>query len=521
MSQNFQDVLMAQIHRAGDRVYAVNPPTRLEEIHLPALAGSIHLKREDLSAVRSYKWRGAFNLMSQLSEEGRSNPVVTASAGNHAQGVALAARLLGLRASIYMPETTPEVKKQAVRRHGGEAVSIILTGDTYDQAAAAAKRMAVERHQVYIPAFDNIHTIAGQGTMGTEIVNSGAGPFDLAFLQIGGGGMAAGVSTVLRRAYPGIRIIGVEGENQASMRASFRAGAPVTLSHVDSFCDGTAVTRPGDLCFRFCRENLQGILTVSNADIHAAMEAMWNATRAIPEPSGAMGLAGLMRYARENPQAIEGRKVITVISGANMDFHKLGAVFGGNAASTQNRKHLRFEIGEQRGSLLDLVETHFSDVNISAFQYGKVDPDKAWPVIAFDADDKRLAHITARLDNAGVPFQDVTLQDDASNRIVPYNPYLFRNPLLLHVAFPERQGALREFLRVAQPEAANLCYFNYTYGGDMVGNAVIGFEFDSPSMHQTFMDKVAEASASCRPVETGVSKRMLFNQPQGLKSLGF
>jgi threonine dehydratase len=300
---------------ARQRVYRAGEPTPLEKLPLD-LPLDVFVKREDISPIKAYKWRGAFNRMALLTDEEKARPVVTASAGNHAQGVALAARILGVKARIYMPRTTPGVKQEAVKRHGGDAVEILLFGDGYDDAFSAAKEYSRENGAVYIHAYDDIHVMAGQATLADEIVMSGDGPFDIAYLQIGGGGMAAGVANWLKTFNPDIRIIGVEGERQASMKAALAAGEPVRLADLDIFCDGTAVRRAGELPFQVCRELLDDIVTVSNEDVSDAIRIFWERLRCLQEPSGAMGLAGLLKDAPTRG----GSRALVVGCGANLDF---------------------------------------------------------------------------------------------------------------------------------------------------------------------------------------------------------
>ncbi len=226
MSSALCDELFEAILMARQRVYAVSGATPLEEV-AANLPFRLFVKREDLGPIKAYKWRGAYNRMALLSPEERSRGIVAASAGNHAQGVALAAKLLGVRAKIFMPRSTPDVKQEAVRRFGGDNVEIVLFGDAYDEASRAAHETAARERLTFVHPYDDIATMGGQGTLADECVMSGKGPFDAAFLQIGGGGMAAACACWLRRQYPGIRIYGVEGAQQASMKAAFAAGTPV------------------------------------------------------------------------------------------------------------------------------------------------------------------------------------------------------------------------------------------------------------------------------------------------------
>jgi len=247
--------LRQEILFARERVYRFGQPTPLERLVFPGPGPEIWVKREDLSPIKAYKWRGACNRMAVLTPEEAARGVVTASAGNHAQGVALGAKQLGIRARIYMPRSTPRVKQEAVRHHGGDLVEIILAGDSYDDAVTAARADEQASGAVYLHAYDDLQVMAGQGTLADEVVLSGHGPFDAAFLQIGGGGMAAGVSCWLKTYWPEMELIGVEGEGQASMKAALEANEPVTLEKLDIFCDGTAVRKAGSIPFEICRDN--------------------------------------------------------------------------------------------------------------------------------------------------------------------------------------------------------------------------------------------------------------------------
>ncbi|MCH8310464.1 MAG: pyridoxal-phosphate dependent enzyme [Chloroflexi bacterium] len=277
----FQEVLMAR-----QRVYEIGEPTPLERVSLP-IDAKVYLKREDLSPIHSYKWRGAYNRMATLTQEERERGVVTASAGNHAQGVALAASRIGVDARIYMPVATPRMKQIAVKLHGGDRVSVVLHGDTYDAAAERALEDVRNSGSVFVHAYDDLGTMGGQGTLADEVVMSGEGPFDVAYLQIGGGGLAAAVACWLKAYYPNIRIVGVEGVDQASMSTAIQAGKPRQLDYVDVFCDGTAVKKVGELTYALCAELVDEFITVTNEEVCAAIQLMWETRRCVPEPSGA------------------------------------------------------------------------------------------------------------------------------------------------------------------------------------------------------------------------------------------
>ncbi len=511
MKKNLQNQLVGEILRARERIYHVNKPTPFEKTRIDGIDADIFLKREDLSAINAYKWRGAYNAMAMLSAAEKSRSIIAASAGNHAQGVALAARMQGLKAKIYMPLSAPQMKQTAVRKHGGDAVDVILEGDAYSEAAEAALREAKKTKSAFIHPFDNLYTIAGQATIADEIVLSGQGPFDYAFIQIGGGGLAAGVSTWLKIHYPGIKIIGVEGEDQACMKAAFDAGKLVTLDHADTFCDGTAVKTAGKLTYEVCRQTLDEIITVSNEEVCAAIETAWAVGRFVPEPSGALGLAGLVKFARSKQKAVKGKKLVAVISGTNMDFTRLRMISANSAVGAHRQKYLRFEIGEKGGSLLGLIQTYFADVNVSGFQYGKTSETRAWPVIAFEASPDKLDALTARLKKERVKYEDITGEADTRYRVINYDPRFFKNPLFMHVHFPERKGALRELLKKIS-SVSNICYFNYFYSGEEIGRALMGFEFDAPSKHKDFKKLVSETAASCRTLDERTFRRIVFHE---------
>jgi len=500
--------LIAEVLKARERVYRVGRPTPLERLPLSA-DYETWIKREDLSPINAYKWRGAQNCTAHMVEDAGARGVVAASAGNHAQGVALSARRLGIPACIFMPRSTPDMKQKAVRLHGGETVEVVLVGDTYNEAAEAAHAHAERHAMVFIHPFDDLHTIAGQATIADEMILSGKGPFDMVFVQIGGGGLAAGVGTWIRLHYPNARIIGVEGVDQASMKASLAAGQPVTLTDVDRFCDGTAVTRPGDLTFALCRQVLDDVITVTNEEVCAAIQTLWEVSRVIPEPSGAMGLAGLVRYAESHRDDMRGKRVAAILCGANMDFGQLTLIAGGAAVGSHTRRYFRFCIDETRGGLLRLLD-HLPDINIAAFLYGKTDSAQAWPVLAFQGTPTQIDPLHERLAGLGLPFEDVTGHADIRYRVIPYDAGLFRDPLLLRVHFPERKGALRDFLRQAS-NVASICYFNYRYTGESIGRALMGFEFERPADRAAFDAILSDASSvvTCRPVEPGAIQRML------------
>lgn len=486
--------LRQEILFARRRIYQIGQATPLESIELDDL--SIFVKREDLSPIHAYKWRGAYNRMAQLTADEVKTGVVTASAGNHAQGVALAAKKLGTHATIFMPLATPRMKQVAVKQHGGSDVEIRLTGDTYDAASAAAHAYAKQQNLTYIHAYDDLAVMAGQGTLADEIVLSGQGPFDVAFLQVGGGGMAAATATWLKMNFPEIHIIGVEGEEQASMAAAIKAGHPVPLDQVDIFCDGTAVRQVGKLTHQICAEVVDEWMTVSNDEVSAAIQFLWEKLRCIPEPSGAMGVAGILK----RREALAGQRVLSVLCGANMDFEQLASIARRSAVGASRRRFLQIQIEETSGAMYRLLKSLPDTVNIVDFQYGKTDITQATPVIGFDVNPMQFDILKTSLREADLTFTEVTSETDVTFRLIHYESKLLRSPYFITLEFHERPGALADFLRAVSPHA-NLCYFNYVYSGERVGRALLGFEFDSSVQHDQFTNVLDSAKQAYRAYE--------------------
>jgi len=504
--------LRQEILFARERVYHFGQPTPLEKLTLPAGPASggpeIWVKREDLSPIKAYKWRGAANRMATLTDLEAARGVVTASAGNHAQGVALAAKKLGILARIYMPRSTPKVKQDAVLTHGGEYVSIHLSGDSYDDAVQAARSDEAQTKAMYIHAYDDLQVMAGQGTLADEVVLSGEGPFDIAYLQIGGGGMAAGVSTWLKTYWPDIEIIGVEGEGQASMKAAIEAGKPVPLSEVDLFCDGTAVKQAGALPFEICKDSLDRIATVSNAQVTTAIRALWEGLRCVSEPSGAMGLAAALAEKED----LVGKKVLVVLCGANVDFLQLGRIAQSEGSATRHSRTLRVRIPETPGSMLALLDNCFSGIDIADFQYGKTDEQAAWPAFTLASDHPAaLAAVVEKLDATGHIWEDITGATDIAFRAIPFRGDLLSNPVFLRLDFYERPGALHDFLAKRLTGNANLVYFNYRQSGERIGRALIGLDFPSHYERDAFLMAIppqGEGYRLCKALDPETSARL-------------
>ncbi len=473
------DELFDAILRARQRVYEVGSCTPLQLLDIKNIDAQIYVKREDLGPIKAYKWRGAYNCVVNLSEAQRARGVVAASAGNHAQGVALAAKKLGCHAHIFMPRSTPEVKQRAVRKHGGDQVSIYLVGDSYDAASHAAKIYAADNELQFVHPYDDPTTIAGQGTLADEVVMNGPGRFDHIYLQIGGGGLAAGAACWFRHFWPDTRLVGVEGVNQACMKTAFDAEQRVALPYVDVFCDGTAVRIAGETTYPLCKELLDEIITVSNKEVCDAMRALWDSLRVVPEPSGALGAAALLQD-WDKGVIKPGDRCLIILSGANMDFSQLASV--ASIADERHRhrmlRYLRIPMETKRGQVLRYLQHIPKGVQLREVQYGRIAGDIQYPVFGVLGTEDDFAEIDRRLTEKGLSAEDVSQDEDVRFRMISCDRTRLSHPVFFVIEFPERPGAFYEFMSM-MGAYASLCYFNYQYSGEHVGRAFVGFEFDS------------------------------------------
>jgi len=482
------DRLFEEILAARERVYALGDVTPLELLCLPGLDCEVWVKREDMGPIKAYKWRGAYNAMAALSQNQRMQGIVAASAGNHAQGVALAAQTLNCRAVIFMPRSTPEVKRSEVQRIGESMVEIRLIGDTYDEASDAAHEFCEQSGAIYIHPYDDLMVMGGQGTLADEVVMSGKGPFDKVYVAVGGGGLAAALSCWLKRYWPDVQVFGVEGVEQASMSAAIEAGHPVELDYVDVFCDGTAVRKAGSHTYGYCRDLLDGMLKVSNDEVCHSIRSLWETLRVIPEPSGAMALAGFQKH-HEAGEVKTGDKVLAIVSGANMDFAQLGAIAHRAGIGSKHRRFLRVPIPEGKGSLVEFLEQLPSEISIIDLQYGRLGSDIQFPVLGLIGSKDDYGLLDEVLEQRGVSASDVSSDEDVDYRIINYAPELFDHPLFVNIEFPERAGAFLQFMTQVK-DLASLCYFNYAYSGERVGRALVGMEFDSEADQQACLGRI-------------------------------
>ncbi len=477
MKESLSEQLFEQILHARQRVYAVGKPTPLQELPMRGVSARVYAKREDLGPIKAYKWRGAFNAMDALTQEERERGIVAASAGNHAQGVALAASRLGIYAKIFMPRSTPEVKQLEVKRHGGEFVEIVLHGDAYDEAARFAHEFSEENHMTFVHPYNDLVVMGGQGTLADEVVMSGEGPFDRVYLQIGGGGLAASVALWIKRFWPDTQVIGVEGEGQCSMKKAIETGKPVELDYVDVFCDGTAVRKAGSLTYEICRDNIDEFITVSNDEVCHAIRVLWESSRVIPEPSGAMSLAGLLQQSRLGVLKA-GEKALFVVSGANMDFTQLAEIGRRGGTGLYETRYLRVSMPGQKGDMIRFLNSLPQNAQIVDVQYGHVLGSVQHPIFGVSASDQDFAMIEAQLKEKGMEVENVSHAEDVRFRMIPYHPETFRNPLFIQIEFPERPRAFLEFMMNVS-DMGGVAYFNYAYSGERVGRALLGMVFRS------------------------------------------
>ena len=339
---------------------------------------NVYLKREDLQLVRSYKLRGAYNKIHNLPNDLRDNGIVCASAGNHAQGVAYSCRLLKIKGKIYMPTTTPKQKTKQVELFGKEYIEIILIGDTFDDAYAHALQYANENALTFIHPFDDEKVIAGQGTVAIEIMNAATTPIDYLFLPIGGGGLAAGVSTVFKRLSPHTKIIGVEPEGAPSMKTSIEKGANTTLPTIDKFVDGAAVKRVGDITFSICKDTLDDIIIVPEGKVCTTILRLYNEEAIVVEPAGALTIAALDFYKAE----IEGKNVVCIVSGGNNDIIRTEEIKERSLFYEGLKHYFMVEFPQRPGALREFLNNVLGENDdITYFQFSKKTNRESGPAV--------------------------------------------------------------------------------------------------------------------------------------------
>ncbi|WP_017326871.1 threonine ammonia-lyase, biosynthetic [Synechococcus sp. PCC 7336] len=471
------------------RVYDVAQESPLELA--PNLSARLHnkvlLKREDLQSVFSFKLRGAYNKMAHLPPERLQRGAIAASAGNHAQGVALAASRLGTRAIIVMPVTTPSMKVEAVKARGGE---VVLFGDTYDDAYTYARQLERDKGLTFVHPFDDPDVIAGQGTIGMEILRQCQQPIHAIFVAIGGGGLIAGIAAYVKQVRPEIAVIGVEPVDADAMSRSLAAGKRVRLEQVGLFADGVAVRQVGKETFRLCREYVDEVVLVGTDDTCAAIKDVFEDTRSIVEPAGALAIAGAKAYVERT--GIEGETLVALACGANMNFDRLR--FVAERAELGERREAIFAvtIPEQPGSLRRFCEC-IGRRNLTEFNYRIADRTVAHIFVGLQIQDRADAAQMQETFERN-EFETVDLTDDELAKMhirhmVGGRSPLAHNELLYRFEFPERPGALMKFVGAMSPNW-NISLFHYRNHGADYGRIVVGMQVPPEEMQewQAFLD---------------------------------
>lgn len=454
------------------------PLTRMERLS-GRLGHQIYAKREDLQPVFSFKIRGAYNKMSRLSALERARGVICSSAGNHAQGVARSAHKLGVKAVIVMPVTTPLIKIEAVKRLGGDWVEVVLHGDFYDEASKHAKALCQQHDYVYIHPFDDPDVIAGQGTIGLELITQHPHPMDAVFVPIGGGGLAAGVAVLLKALRPEIKIVGVEPVDSASMTQAVAQNERIELKSVGIFADGVAVKQPGEITFELIRQYVDEFVTVTTDEICAAMKDLFEDTRAIAEPSGAVGLAGLKKWVASQ-SALQPLTLMHIVSGANMNFERLRYITERTALGEQREGLLAVEIPEQAGSFLRFCET-LENESITEFNYRYQDSENAQILVGVQLSHglESMTRIGAHLSTQGYRYLDLSHNELAKSHLRSMvgglAPSALGQERLFRFGFPERRGALMHFLRTLGSRH-NITLFHYRNDGGDYSSVLVGIQ---------------------------------------------
>ncbi len=495
------------------RVYDVARKTPLEKAsNLSDRIGSdIFLKREDLQPVFSFKLRGAYNKISLLDEEARARGVVCSSAGNHAQGVALAARRLGIRATIVMPRTTPPIKVQAVRKLGGRAV---LYGDAYDDAYEHARRLTEERGMTFVHPYDDPDVIAGQGTVAMELLQQHPDPLDAVFIPVGGGGLLAGMAAYIKYLRPEVRVIGVEPDDAASMTEALRRHRRVRLRQVGLFTDGVAVRQAGREPFRIARETVDAMVTVSTDEVCAAIRDIYEDTRSIAEPAGGLAVAGAKRYL--GAHRLTGWRVAAVVGGANMNFDRLRHVAERTELGEHREALLAVTIPERPGSFLRFCRD-IGKRNITEFNYRFASAAQAHVFAGVKLDDgvHEKDGLVSSLRAEGYTVVDMADNEMAKLHIrymVGGHAPTTEDERVYRFEFPERPGALLRFLsRIGHDW--NISLFHYRNHGADFGRALVGLQIPSRDLPR-FREKIDKLGYEYAE-ETGNPAYALFLSPAG------
>jgi len=459
----------------GARVYDVAMETPLElAAGLSARTGNrVLLKREDMQPVFSFKLRGAYNKMAQLPPAVLKRGVIAASAGNHAQGVALAAQRLGCHATIVMPVTTPQIKIAAVK---ARAAHVVLRGDSYDEAYLHARALGRRRGLAFVHPYDDPDVIAGQGTIAMEMLRQHPGPIHAIFVPVGGGGLIAGIAAYVKRLRPGVKVLGVEPKDADAMYRSLRAGRRVKLAQVGLFADGVAVKEVGRETFRLCRELVDDVIRVDTDAICAAIKDVFEDTRVVLEPAGALAIAGAKAWVEK--KGVRGKTLVAVASGANMNFDRLRFVAEEAELGEKREAVLAVTIPERPGSFRTFCGL-IGARNITEFNYRYADPRQAHVFVGLQVRDRaETRKLVERLRRHRLKTLDFSENELAKLHVrytVGGHAPTVDNEILYRFEFPERPGALMKFLS-AMSRGWNISLFHYRNHGADYGRVLVGMQ---------------------------------------------
>lgn len=448
-------------------------PLELQPNLSKRIQNTVLLKREDMQAVFSFKLRGAYNKMAHLPADILARGVIAASAGNHAQGVALSAQKLGCRAVIVMPTTTPQIKINAVKSRGAE---VVLFGDSYSDAYTRALELEKSEGLTFVHPYDDPDVIAGQGTIGMEILNEHPEPIEAIFCSVGGGGLLAGVAAYVKAIRPDIKIIGVEAKDSEAMAESLKQGHRVMLDQVGLFADGAAVKQVGEHTFALCQQYVDEMIIVDNDAICAAIKDVFEDTRSILEPAGALATAGIKEYAKRNK--LTGKTLIGIASGANMNFDRLRFIAERAEIGEKREAVLAVTIPEKPGAFKTFCRL-LGDRNITEFNYRYSDPKQAHIFVGVAiADPTESDKLVANLQKQGLPTLDLTDNEVAKlhlRHLVGGHAPQAENEVIFRFEFPEKPGALMKFLE-AMGQDWNISLFHYRNHGADFGRVLVGMQ---------------------------------------------
>ncbi|MGD2117710.1 MAG: threonine ammonia-lyase, biosynthetic [Chromatiales bacterium] len=470
MPQNYvKKILQARIYDV-----AIETPLDAAPRLSKRLGNDVLLKREDLQPVFSFKLRGAYNRMSHLTEQERAAGVIAASAGNHAQGVALSASMLGIQALIVMPKTTPPIKVQAVKSRGAK---VVLHGDSYDEAYAFATELAAEKRATFVHPFDDPLVIAGQGTIAMEILRQHNRDVDYIFVPVGGGGLIAGISSYVKYVSPHTKVIGVEPEDAPTLYRALEAKRRVTLKQVGIFADGVAVAQIGKEPFRIARQCVDDVILVSTDEICAAIKDVFDETRTVAEPAGALSVAGLKKYVQEKKLA--GKQLVAIESGANINFDRLRHVAERAELGEKKEALLAVEIPEKPGSFLAFCKA-LGKRGITEFNYRYADACSAqiFCGVELSNGEQEQQEIISLLREKDYKVVDLTENEMAKLHIrymVGGHAPQAKNEHVFRFMFPERPGALLDFLK-GLSRGWNISLFHYRNHGAAYGRVLLGIQ---------------------------------------------